>query len=427
MLRYKLIIFQTVTGTLLTLLLALLPGHNLLADDNNQFGSYQTLSDSQLDTLIAPIALYPDALLIQTLQAAQYPDQITSAATWLRMNSDMSQIQGQLWNPSVTAIAYYPNIINMLYQQGGWCAQLGQAYLNQSSDVLRAVQRLRLQAQSQGNLTNTPQQSIVAQGNSIQILPADPATLYVPQYDPTVVYSQPSAGYAAPLVGFGTGVAVSNNMNTSSVDWGSQSVVYHGYPNTYYQNGAATTAYGVGANGYGEAYHAQGTGMYGNQYNSAAAAGRTWDGGAYAGTANTNQWANGAQTGSYSAVAAGPNGSANARGWGYQNGTDSVGALSKTVDTSQGVYNIHGTGATNGTDGTASVTATGVNKDGEYDSRTWTGGNGESTYANRSGSMFSGAESGGYASAYSNRGMSSRYGGGGFESGGFSGGGRFRR
>ncbi|MFZ4748780.1 MAG: DUF3300 domain-containing protein, partial [Sphingomonas sp.] len=161
-----------------------------MADDYYNDGSYQLLSDSQLDSLVAPVALYPDNLLIDIFQAATHPDQISEAVGWLRLNSDTSQIALQFWNPSVIAVAYYPSIINMLYQQTSWTSLLGQAYQNQKSDLLDSVQRKRSQAQNQGNLVSTSQQTVSTMGDAITIASVDPTVTYVPQYNPALVYNQ---------------------------------------------------------------------------------------------------------------------------------------------------------------------------------------------------------------------------------------------
>lgn len=421
----------------LLVLLAAAPFPSLLSAQNFDSTEGFSVSDDDLDTLLAPIALYPDTLLIQVLQAASYPDQISQAVAWLRINSDTSQLQMQMWDASVIAVAGYPAVINSLYQRSDWTSRLGSAFANQSADVLQSVQRLRAKAQGQGNLVTTPQQQVIVQGNSIQIVPVDSTVIYVPQYNPTVVYTQPAASAAAPFIAFGVGVAVGSSMNSSSVDWNNNTVIYNGYPNAYvnrgatvnYNNGSAQGFYGTGARGYGQGYTAQGTGVYGNSYNSGAVAGRTWNGGAYAGTATTNQWADGARTGSYNASAAGPYGSANARGWGYENDDTRAGGFSRSGTTNNGAYNIHGSGADNGSISGGSITASGINRQGDYASKTWSGNDGNISSSGRSGNVFSGAQRGSFDSQVSDRGFSSRYGGGGGFSGtgGFRGGGRGRR
>jgi hypothetical protein len=407
----------------LLVLLLIMPGTNcpVVAQD---FGSYQMLTKSNLDRLAGPVALYPDALLIQVLQASTYPDQIGASAAWLRSNSDTSQLDLQPWDPSVVVVAHYPSVINMLYQQSDWSTQLGQTFINQRADLLTAVQRLRLQAKNQGNLMSTPQQTVVVQGDSIQIMPATTSVIYVPQYNPTIVYTQPAPSPLVPLLAFGVGIAVGSSMSSSSsVNWTSNTVVYRGYPttyvhgaaynqNVYYQNGSARRVYATGPNGYGQGYRAQGTGVYGNQYSRAGVAGRTWNGGSYSGSATTNQWANGAKTGSYSASGSGPNGSAASRGWGYQNGDTKAGGFSKTAANSRGAVNVSGSGATNGSNSAGSVTASAVNRQGDYKSKTWTGSNGNVSSSTRSGNVFSGARSGSSAWAHSQRGSISRGGGG---------------
>ena len=146
-----------------------------------------TASASQLERLLAPIALYSDPLLAQVLLAATFPDQITDAAAFVRTHGT-GGVDDQSWDVSVKAVAHYPTILNMMDAKPEWTTELGQAYASQSSDVMQAVQRLRAQANAQGNLVTTPQQQVVVEREYIAIWPAQPRVIYVPVYDPEIIY-----------------------------------------------------------------------------------------------------------------------------------------------------------------------------------------------------------------------------------------------
>ena len=151
-------------------------------------------SSQQLDSLLAPIALYPDALLSQVLMAATYPLEVVQASRWSKSNGDkggeaaVNQAASQPWDPSVQSLVGFPNVIHMMSDQLDWTQNLGDAFLAQERDVMDSIQRLRRQAQQAGNLKSSPQQNVVTQGQTIVIEPAQPSVIYVPAYNPTVVY-----------------------------------------------------------------------------------------------------------------------------------------------------------------------------------------------------------------------------------------------
>ena len=191
---------------------------------------YESYAPEQLDNLLAPIALYPDPLLAQVLLAATFPDQIQDAARWAQVN-DPRYIDDQGWDVSVKAVAHYPTGLAMLNGQLDWTTALGQAYAYQSTDVMTSIQRLRNLAYSQGNLVATPQQNVRVDGGYIQILPGDPRLIYVPAYDPAVVYFRPvyRAGFGFQgFFSFGTGYAIGAWLN-HDLDWNSHRVVYDGW------------------------------------------------------------------------------------------------------------------------------------------------------------------------------------------------------
>jgi hypothetical protein len=144
----------------------------------------------QLDNLVAPVALYADPLLAQVLLAATFPDQISAAAAYVRANGTDS-IDDQAWDVSVKAVAHYPTVLNTLDTRMDWTTSLGQAYAAQSTDVMRAVQRMRRMAEAQGNLVSSPEQQVVAEDEYIRIWPAQPRVMYVPVYDPAVIFVRP--------------------------------------------------------------------------------------------------------------------------------------------------------------------------------------------------------------------------------------------
>ena len=129
-------------------------------------GQGAPLTTEEIDSLVSPIALYPDALVAQILSAATFPDQIAVANYWVEQNKSltgsalMQAVDKQSWDPSVKALTQFPTVLNNMAQNLSWTSQLGEAYHNQHSDVMAAVQTLRKQAQTAGNLKTTPQQTV---------------------------------------------------------------------------------------------------------------------------------------------------------------------------------------------------------------------------------------------------------------------------
>ena len=147
-------------------------------------------SEEELDNLVAPVALYPDALLAHILVAATFPEQVAIASRYVRERGTRN-IENQGWDISVKAVAYYPPVLNMLANDEDWSIALGQAYANQSGDVMDAVQRLREMAREQGNLVTTREHTVSEDRGRIIIVPANPQVIYVPTYDPAIVYVRP--------------------------------------------------------------------------------------------------------------------------------------------------------------------------------------------------------------------------------------------
>jgi hypothetical protein len=159
-----------------------------------------SFSKEQLEQLLAPIALYPDSLLSQVLMAATYPSDVADAAKWSKANPNqkgddaVKAVQSQSWDPSVMSLVAFPQVLDMMGAQPDWVQNLGDAFLASSKDVLDAVQRLRAKAQQAGNLKSSDQQKVIVeqepqtQQTVIKVEPANPQTVYVPAYNPTVVY-----------------------------------------------------------------------------------------------------------------------------------------------------------------------------------------------------------------------------------------------
>jgi hypothetical protein len=190
--------------------------------------SSNLFTDRELDDLLAPIALYPDPLLAEILPASTSPEEVAEAAVWLASGGDPSRIDAENWDEAVKAVAHYPNILFMMSGDMAWTADLGDAFLNQPEDVTRSIQRLRWRAKAVGNLVSNNEQTVVIEGDYIQILPAQPQYVYVPQYDPAVVYVQRPAVGIAPFITFGYGLAIGGWL-IMDFDWYHHHVIYHGW------------------------------------------------------------------------------------------------------------------------------------------------------------------------------------------------------
>jgi Protein of unknown function (DUF3300) len=187
----------------------------LLVQFTAQAGSYSSASQSgqqsqapaaghtpqELQQLVAPIALYPDALVAQILAASTYPTQIVEAERWMQNHSNLKgeelakEVDKQNWDPSVKAMAQFPSVLENMDKNLSWTSSLGEAYISQPQDMTDAVQTLRQQARSAGHLNNSEQEKVTTQGNTIIIEPANPEVVYVPAYDPWLVYGAPIIAY----------------------------------------------------------------------------------------------------------------------------------------------------------------------------------------------------------------------------------------
>jgi hypothetical protein len=200
----------------------------------------QKFSDAELDELFAPIALYPDPLLAQMVPAATFFEQLAQAQQTLGGKSDDNLIADQSWDVSVKSVAHYPPVLKMMVDKQDWTTAIGQAYVNQPQDVSKSIQRLRAEAKEAGSLVTTKQQQVISEGNVIKIVPAEPQVIYVPEYNPEVVYvdNGPSTGevVAAAAISFGVGLAIGAWLNN---DWN-----YYG-PGPYYHGWAGGGWVGV--------------------------------------------------------------------------------------------------------------------------------------------------------------------------------------
>jgi hypothetical protein len=188
------------------------------------------IPNDQLDSLVAPIALYPDPLLAQVLAASTYPLEIVQLQQWLQKHPDLKgqaltdAVQKEDWDPSVQAMSAFPDLVKQMFDGIKWTTDLGNAFLAQQSDVMDAVQRMRKKAQDAGNLKSTDQQKVetkVVESKTVVVIQqANSQVVYVPSYNPVVVYGPPVYPYppiyypppsyyaAGVAIAFGVGLAV---------------------------------------------------------------------------------------------------------------------------------------------------------------------------------------------------------------------------
>ena len=184
-------------------------------------------SNEQLEQILAPIALYPDDLIVQTLMASTYPIEVVQADRWVKQNKDLkgdalgNALEKQDWDPSVKSLVNFPQVLSMMSEKLDWTQKLGDAFLGQEKEVMNTVQVLRKKAKDAGNLNTTQEQKVVVEQETIIIQPANPEVVYVPTYNPTVVYgawpypAYPPYSYYPPgyvaggaLLSFGVGLAL---------------------------------------------------------------------------------------------------------------------------------------------------------------------------------------------------------------------------
>jgi hypothetical protein len=202
----------------------------------------KTFSQEELEQLLAPIALYPDALLAQVLMASTYPLEVVTAQRWVKANPGLKDkaledaLQQQPWDPSVKSLAVFPQVLTMMSEKIDWTQKLGDAFLAQQKDVLATAQSLRTKAVAQGTLKDSKEQKVSTETENnttvIKIEPTNPEVVYVPTYNPTVVYggwpypAYPPYSYYPPgyvaggaLLGFTAGVIVGGAL-WGNCNWG---------------------------------------------------------------------------------------------------------------------------------------------------------------------------------------------------------------
>lgn len=177
-------------------------------------------SAEQLDQLLGPIALYPDALIALILPASTNASDVVLAARYLEDGGDPARVESQPWDESVQALARYPDVIKWMDQNLAWTKQLGDAFAAQPADVMNAIQRLRTRARDAGTLVDTPQQQVMVQDSAIVIVPTEPDVIYIPYYDPTIVYLPRLYSYSTPrtFFTFSAGFAVGSWLSFG-IDW----------------------------------------------------------------------------------------------------------------------------------------------------------------------------------------------------------------
>jgi hypothetical protein len=245
-----------------------------------------SLTPDQLQQLVAPIALYPDALIAQILAASAYPTQIVEAERFMQQNPNLKgkelgdAVNQQDWDPSVKALTQFPSVLANLDKDLSWTSELGDANYNQQADVMHAIQVMRRKAEQSGNLKSTPQQNVSNQGDDVDIEPANPDVVYVPEYNPNLIYGYPVGlwpgfypwwGIGGPYLSFGVGFGISPFFGFGwgwrgwGLDWRGGFLRYGGGPyafhshafydrNAYfhgnYRGGAAFANGGRGARGF---------------------------------------------------------------------------------------------------------------------------------------------------------------------------------
>src|ERR1022692_214497 len=189
----------------------------------------QLRSAAELDQMLGTIALYPDPLIAQILPAATLPTQVVLAYRYVSSGSDINLIDQQSWDASVKALARYPDILKMMNDNLAWTTDLGQSFLYQQQDVMDSIQRLRAEALNLGNLQSNPQQMVDADGGIIEIVPANPEIIYVPVYQPELVFFQRPFGRF--FISFGVGLRIGGWLD-HDCDWRGHNIIVwdHAHP-----------------------------------------------------------------------------------------------------------------------------------------------------------------------------------------------------
>jgi uncharacterized membrane protein YgcG len=252
--------------------------------------AYTQQTAEQLQQLVAPIALYPDSLVAQVLAASTFPEQVVEADRWAQANPDLKgdalgkAVDQQAWDPSVKALTAFPSVLGNMDKNLSWTSSLGDAYYNQQQDVMDAVQVMRKKAQDAGNLKTTPQQTVATQDSDISIEPSDPDEVYVPAYNPWLVYGYPVVAwpgwypypgiwFGGPYLSFGLGFPI-GWFGGFGWGWGHWGFDWHNHYAMFnhgrYYSGSRTF--------YNRSSFARGAGERGGAFNRPGAAARPFDG-----------------------------------------------------------------------------------------------------------------------------------------------------
>ncbi len=184
---------------------------------------------SSLDTLVAPIALYPDPLISLILPASTMPAEISAASAYLVQYGDPTQIESQPWDPSVRGLAHYPTVVTWMANNMAWTQALGAAFSSSPSDVMASIQRLRARALASGALAPSPQEQVYTEDDEIEIDPAMPDAIYIPNYDADLVFGD--GPYGGPPIEYGPAYPAGIWLSYS-LDWRSRAVWVAG-PNAH--------------------------------------------------------------------------------------------------------------------------------------------------------------------------------------------------
>ncbi len=169
----------------------------MLAVPQGTFGQQaetKVFKQEELDQILAPIALYPDSLVAQILMASTYPLEVVAASRWVKKNKDLkaealtAALEKEGWDPSVKSLVNFPQVLDMMNEKLDWTQKLGDAFLAQQKDVMDTIQKLRRKAEAAGNLKTTKEQKVIVEKETIIIESASPQVVYVPTYNPVVVY-----------------------------------------------------------------------------------------------------------------------------------------------------------------------------------------------------------------------------------------------
>lgn len=219
--------------------LALLSASMVTAQESGEEGREIFLrTPEQLDELLGPVALYPDALIALILPASTEPTDVVLAARFLDSGGDPDKIDHQPWDESARALARFPDVVQWMDENLTWTIQVGDAFLAQPAEVMKSIQRLRAKARAAGTLVDTRQQQVVVENEYIRIVPAEPEIIYVPYYDPQVVYvSRPHYVVEDPFIRFGLGFRFGSWL-TYDCDWYNHRIWYfdrHHHHRSYHE------------------------------------------------------------------------------------------------------------------------------------------------------------------------------------------------